>query len=85
LLAEDDPTIRDRQFDLRQLGWEVTVVETDAGSGPLQEGDRPVLMDIQMPEMDGIEATRLIRQLEGEQGEGLAFCLTAHARPENRQ
>jgi PAS domain S-box-containing protein len=89
LLAEDDPTIRDLvNLILRQLGWEVTVVENGRQAvARWQDGGIDlVLMDIQMPEMDGIEATRLIRQLEGEQGRRTCiFALTAHARPENRQ
>lgn len=43
------------------------------------------LMDIQMPEMDGLEATSRIRQIEKETGDHLPIiALTAHAVVEYR-
>jgi two-component system sensor histidine kinase BarA len=45
-----------------------------------------VFMDIQMPVMDGIEATRKIRQLENSSGKHTpVIALTAHALAEQRQ
>ncbi len=44
-----------------------------------------VLMDMQMPEMNGMQATRRIRQMDGQRGKVPIIALTASAMPEEKQ
>jgi len=44
-----------------------------------------VLMDIQMPDMSGLEAARRLRQLEGEGRHTPVIAVTAHAFPEEQE
>jgi PAS domain S-box-containing protein len=86
LLAEDNPV---NQVVARGLlarrGHDVTVVG-DGRAAVEAVAARPfdvVLMDVQMPELDGLEATRLLRELPNGRDVPV-LALTAHAMPSDR-
>lgn len=83
LLAEDNPV--NQKIAVRMLekqGHSVAAVGTGTGVLELFTRERfdLILMDVQMPEMDGIEATAAIRQSEKISGQQTPIiALTAHA------
>ena len=87
LVVDDDPVIS-KVFAvmLQRAGYEVDLAEDGLkGVEMWEKGNYGlVLMDVQMPRMDGLEATRLIRQKERERGGHTPIvALTAHAFPED--
>ena len=91
LVAEDNPTNqRVVRGHLRLLGYRYTLV--DGGAAAVEALCKPdhgfdaVLMDCQMPDMDGYEATARIRAYEKAHGGGRVpiVALTAHAMPGDR-
>ncbi len=86
LLAEDvEVNAMIASSFLDRLGHNVTVAESGIKAlQSLEEGEFDlVLMDIEMPEMDGLETTRRIRQLENPVLSNIpVIAMTAHALPE---
>jgi PAS domain S-box-containing protein len=88
LLAEDVPANRKVAGSmLRKLGLEVDIAENGRQAVMLwKTGDYDlILMDCRMPEMDGFEATRIIRQQEQQGPHIPIIALTANAMSRERQ
>jgi CheY-like chemotaxis protein len=72
---------------LTQFGFVVTTVEN--GKMAVEEAAREeydlILMDLQMPDMDGFEATRRIKAMTGRPNCPPIIALTAHAMGKDRE
>jgi CheY-like chemotaxis protein len=90
LLLVEDNAMNQRVVTLmtERLGYDLDVV-TDgrAAIQAVASGTRYdlILMDCHLPELDGFEATRLIRKLGGEPGQTPIVALTASAYATDRQ
>jgi len=89
LLAEDNPINQKLAVVLLQkAGYSVDAVETGVQAlEKIQVNEySAVLMDVQMPEMDGLEATHQIRELEKTTGRHIPIiAMTAHAMQGDRE
>ncbi len=89
LLAEDNPVNQTLAMRiLERLGHKVQVVNNGRealGRSQAEEFDL-ILMDVQMPEMDGLEATTAIRAAESGTGKHVPIvAMTAHAMKGDRE
>ena len=89
LLAEDGKANQKLAVGLlEKWGHRVTVAENGRAALHCWEGEPfdLILMDLQMPEMDGFEATKRIRKKEGESGLHIPIvAMTAHAMKGDRE
>ncbi|HSH05316.1 MAG TPA: response regulator [Anaerolineae bacterium] len=88
LLAEDNRTNqRIALLTLEKLGYEADFVANglEAVASCERQGYDVVLMDIQMPEMDGLEATRRIRASELVKKQPYIIAVTANATVEDKR
>ena len=88
LVAEDHPVNqRVIALQLAKRGIHPTIVETGAAavSAAATASFDAILMDCQMPEMDGYEATRRIRALPGVSAKARIIAMTANTMEGDRQ
>jgi signal transduction histidine kinase/DNA-binding response OmpR family regulator len=88
LVAEDNPINQKVATSmLRKLACTVDIATTgrEAVERMQTQEYALVLMDCQMPEMDGFEATAAIRQMRGRAARTPIVAMTAHAMPSDRQ
>ena len=87
LVVEDNETNRYLiGFMLEKSGYEVIEARDGAEGIALAVQEKPdlILMDIQLPDMDGLEATRRIRASEAESDIPI-IALTSYAMPGDRE
>jgi len=88
LVAEDNPVNRKLACKILERRGHVVAVAQNGREAleAVQASDFDlVLMDVQMPEVDGLEATRRIRSLEPAGRRMLIAAMTAHAMAEDRE
>jgi CheY-like chemotaxis protein/two-component sensor histidine kinase len=88
LVAEDNEINREVAMGLiKNLGHRVEVVEDGAEAiSRLEECDYDlILMDVQMPKLDGIQATKAIRAMPGKKAETVIVAMTAGAMSQDQE
>ncbi|MEP6748648.1 MAG: two-component regulator propeller domain-containing protein [Bacteroidota bacterium] len=86
LIAEDNPINQQLALIvLTKMGYEPDIAENGKEAVDKQQRDNYdiILMDVQMPEMDGLEATRNIRS--GQKTQPIIIAMTANAMQDDRE
>jgi PAS domain S-box-containing protein len=85
LMADDAPANREL-VRIILAGWDIELETAENGAEAVQAATRGahdlILMDVHMPVMDGMDATRAIRALPGTAGRVPVIALTANVQPE---
>jgi PAS domain S-box-containing protein len=89
LLVDDDDMVRS-MVEAILSRWQCEVVTAATGAEAVRTWETEdfdlILMDIQMPKMDGLEATRRIREMESQSNTHIPIiALTAHVRSEDQR
>lgn len=88
LLAEDNPVNQQvARLTLEKLGYQPILANNgrEAVERAMEADFDIVLMDLTMPELDGLEATRQIRSLANASSRAHIIAMTGHAFDEDRQ
>ncbi|WP_306114104.1 MULTISPECIES: ATP-binding protein [unclassified Roseovarius] len=88
LVVEDNGSNRFVLHEMLRKDGHNVVLATDGDEGVAEAAKHRfdlILMDINMPRVDGIEATRQIRNGEGASRDSRIVALTAHFRPEHNE
>ncbi len=88
LLVEDNPISQKVELKLlSESGYEVEAVDngTDAINAVKSGRFHLVLMDIEMPDMDGLTATKMIRELDSPSKNVPIIAVTAHSSMKDRE
>jgi two-component system sensor kinase len=88
LVVDDSPVNREVASGLLELCGHVVHTVADGAEAVREVADNDydlVFMDLEMPEMDGLAATRAIRQLSNGRSQVPIYAMTAHALAESDQ
>ncbi len=89
LVAEDNPINQKLLVVMLNKGGYGTVEVADNGRAAVEALRRDdfdiIFMDIQMPEIDGFEATKMIREMEADKRHTVIIAMTAHAMKGDRE